>query len=82
MYRFAGAYLNPDPAPLVAGSALKMLVISGLGPWWLLGALVALGGYGAVGGELSLVRLVLCLVGEDVIDIREIDVGDSVDVNK
>ena len=41
---------------------------------------MALGGYAAVGGKLSLACLVLCLVGEDVPDIREVGVGDSVDV--
>ena len=38
MYCFSGAYLGPEPAPLVAGSTLKKLVIS------VVRALVALGG--------------------------------------
>jgi len=42
------------------------------GPW----------GYGKACRELSLARLVLCLVGEDITDIREVGVGDSMDVIK
>ena len=79
MYCFAEAYLDPKPALLFAGFAVKKLVIGRLGPWWPSGALVALGGYAAVGGELSLIRLVLCLVGEDFADVKVVGVGDFVD---
>ena len=41
---FSGAYLDPEPGSVVAVSTLKKLVIGRLGPWWPLGALVALGG--------------------------------------
>ena len=43
MYCFSGAYLDPEPAPVVAGLTLKKLAIGRLGLWWPLCALVVLG---------------------------------------
>ena len=80
LYCFSWVNLDPEPAPLIAGLTLKNVVISGLlGTRRLLGALVAPGGY-AAGGEWSLACLEWCLVGEAIPGIRDVGVGDAVDV--